>query len=102
MAFTAASSAVFSGINVSGTDLVIPLASINGIASADATGDSRKLLQAILEQYAGWYEALATADKPAKLSVTKSTSLNGSGVAKIRFSSEFSGTLPTFTLGSET
>jgi hypothetical protein len=61
------------------TDVSFPLDSLDELeeAEADATGgDFRKCMFAICEHVYQHYAALATADKPAKMTITSSSSIN--------------------------
>jgi len=57
-----------------GTYITVPLATFPEMSAADAdaaTGDIRKIMFAILEKFYSVYLATATADRPVKLTVTK-------------------------------
>jgi len=60
-----------------GTDMTIPIASLSELSAAeadDATGDIRDLMFALCEHMFTTYDALDTADKPTKMTISKSIS----------------------------
>ena len=62
-----------------GTDITIPIASIPELTAGEAdatTGDSRKTLFAICDQIFTAWNAIATADKPGNMTISKSISPN--------------------------
>lgn len=62
-----------------GTNITVPIASFPELTAAEAdaaTGDIRKIVWAILEKLYQAYNAKATADRPTKWTVTKSSSVN--------------------------
>ena len=64
---------------VVGTDVVFPIASIPEMTAAEAAaadGDMRKVLFAICDKMYEVYNALATANKPTKMTIYRSTSTN--------------------------
>lgn len=64
------------GISVSGNNLVIPLASIPDITSAevvDATGDIRKVAYAIALKLYSVYVSMASEDRPTKWIAVRNT-----------------------------
>lgn len=76
MAFNPKPSDHISGISVSENNLVIPLASIPELTSAevvDATGDIRKVAYAILLKLYSVYASMANEDRPTKWSAVRST-----------------------------
>jgi hypothetical protein len=95
MAFNPAPTVLF-GSNYSGTstDAVLKIADFPELTSAEAdeaTGDSRKLLFAVLTKVEAALNALAAADKPAKMTISKSsTAPNSSGVFTTNFNVSFS------------
>jgi hypothetical protein len=52
------------------------LAQLTDVEAHATTGDFRKIVFAIMEMLAVKWEATAVADRPTKLSITKSSSLN--------------------------
>lgn len=79
MAFDPAPTNLFAGMSEDGTDLTIPIASIPELTAAEAdavTGDLRKLIYALGEQMFAWYNGLAAADRPTKVSIGKSIQSN--------------------------
>jgi hypothetical protein len=68
MSFNPAPTSVIPSWSEDGTTVSFPLASVPNLSAAiadAATGDSRKVVQAMLERLYAWYTALATADRPA-------------------------------------
>jgi thymidylate kinase len=62
-----------------GTDITIPLASLPETDATEAdgsTGDFRKVMLAWMEAVYQHYNGLATADRPVKMVVNRSTSVN--------------------------
>lgn len=79
MAFNPAPTQLFAGMSEDGTDLTIPIASIPELTAAEAdavTGDLRKVCYAIGERMFEYYNALAVADRPTKLTIAKSVTTN--------------------------
>ena len=82
-----------------GTDVTFPIASIPELTAAEAdavTGDIRNILFAMLEQMYQVWAALDSADRPANMTISKSSSLNATtGVVvnsySVRFNCEISG-----------
>lgn len=63
------------------TDMVIPISTFPELSAAEidsVTGDVRKFLFAFLEKCWAVYNALATADKPTKLTMSKSATVDTS------------------------
>ena len=64
-----------SGLTEDGTDVTFPIASVPELVAAEAdtiTGDIRKLMFAICDQLSDEWYALASADRPANMVITKS------------------------------
>ena len=62
-----------------GTLITVPIATFEELTDAEAdgaTGDIRKIAWAIIEDWYQTYNALATADRPTKWTMYKSTSTN--------------------------
>lgn len=62
-----------------GTTISVPIASFSELTAAEAdasTGDIRKIMFAILEQIWDVYNALPTADRPLKMVIQKSATVN--------------------------
>lgn len=72
----------FTGWTSNGTNITLPISSMAELvdteAAATVTGDIRKVMYAILENIWTKWVALATADRPAKMNITKSSSVNTS------------------------
>ena len=72
---------LFASLALTDTDtkVSIPLASIPQLTAAEAnptTGDSRKLLFAMMEQVYAWWIAKAVADRPTAVTISRSTMTN--------------------------
>lgn len=82
MAFNKAPSAWLANWSEDGTNITVPIATFTELTAAEAdatTGDIRKILWAFLmEVYQSWADT-ATADRPDKMSVTRSSSLSADG-----------------------
>ncbi len=68
--------------------ITVPLASISELSTAEAdgaSGSSKAISYALCAEIEAWYAALATADKPTKMVVTKSGPSTTSGVTKTTF-----------------
>ena len=98
MAFDDAPSAWIASWAVSGTNIVVPIASFEALTSAEAhgtDGDIRDVLFSLLETINTEWEGLAEADRPDKMEVFKST--NGTSDNKllrtftIRFTTDVTG-----------
>ena len=77
MAFDPAPTVVFTGWSEDGTNITLPITSLPELTAIEAdavTGDSRKMIFAILEQLVVWYNALAVADRPSKITVAANNS----------------------------
>lgn len=83
MAFNPAPSAWIASWAEDATNVTFPLASLSATltaAEADGTtGDWRDCLWSILEHSRAYYFGLATADKPSKVSITKTVSQQADG-----------------------
>jgi hypothetical protein len=76
MAYDAAPSTWIASWSEDGTDVTFPLASVPEMTAAEAdatTGDFRKCMFALVEKWYSHYNSLATADKPTRFTLTKST-----------------------------
>lgn len=86
MAFNPLPQSWFTGMtdgstSCSATDMVIPISTFPELTAAEidsSTGDIRKFLFAFLEKCWAVYNALATADKPSKMTMQKSVSVDTS------------------------
>ena len=66
---------LFAGWTEDGTNITLPIASLPELTAAEAdatTGDSRKVIFAIMERLRIWFRDLAAADRPTKITVTRS------------------------------
>lgn len=76
MAFDPIPTAVIASWSEDGTTASFPIASVPELTAAEAdavTGDSRKIQYALIDTFYQWYIALAVADRPSKLSISRST-----------------------------
>lgn len=65
-----------------GTNITIPIASLSQLTAGEAdgtTGDSRECIMALMERTYAWYEAIADADRPACLQVSRAIADNNDG-----------------------
>jgi hypothetical protein len=77
---------LFPGLTIDGTDIKIPIANITGLTLVEAdptTGDGRELARTIIDVMVKRITALPQADRPTKMSVTKSNP-QGIGVDQVR------------------
>jgi hypothetical protein len=85
MAWNPVPTTLFAGWTQDGTNITLPIANVPELTSAEAnatTGDTRKILFALCEKIANWWYALATADRPTKMTVTRSISVDSvTGIA---------------------
>lgn len=73
MAFNPAPTSLWAGYVYANDTLSIPLANLDGLTAAEAnatTGDWRAIAQALLVTLYNHYNGLATADKPAAMTVS--------------------------------
>ncbi|MGL5075747.1 MAG: hypothetical protein ACRDBG_07880 [Waterburya sp.] len=76
---------LFSGYAVSGGNIQIPIASLSGLAAAEAdavTGDGREVARAFVETMVSAILALPAANRPARLAVVKANP-QGTGVDQV-------------------
>ena len=79
MAWSGAPTGWFSGWAEDGTNITVPIASFPEMTAAEAdatTGDIRKILYAICERCWSVWNALATADRATKMTLSKTSSTN--------------------------
>ena len=79
MAFVKTPNTWFANWSEDGTDITVPIASFPqmSVDEADgATGDIRNIVHAIVERLWVKWRDLATLDKPTKMTMNKSTSVN--------------------------
>ena len=92
MAFNPAPTALFASWSEDATNITVPIASIPELTAAEADasdGDSRKIAYALMEQLYAWYNALDTADKPAKMIVRRSMSVESPSVSRVVYTVTF-------------
>ena len=81
MAFNPLPTNLISSWSENGTNVTFPIASLPELTAAEAdavTGDSRKIIYAFLEEFYQWYEALPTADKPTRITISRGTNVETS------------------------
>ena len=79
MAFTDTPTLMIPNYTYAGDAMVMPIASFPELTAGECsatTGDSRKMVMGLMECFYQWYNALATADKPAEMTLVKSVSTN--------------------------
>ena len=79
MAFDKTPTTWLSSWSEDATNITVPIATFTQLTAAEAdasTGDIRKIVWAILEKLYQTYNALPTADRPAKWTISKSASVN--------------------------
>ncbi len=79
MAFSAVPTTWIASWSEDGTNITVPIASFPELTAAEAdgtTGDIRKIVFAIIEKLYQAYNATATADRPTKWTMSKSSSVN--------------------------
>jgi hypothetical protein len=74
--YVLASSAISFNTATAVTDVTLP--ELTDAEANASTGDVRKVIFAIMEQLYTKYNSLATADKPTKMTISKSSSINTS------------------------
>lgn len=92
MAFSPVPSVLFPGWTSDGTNVSFAISGFTKLTSAEAhtsTGDSRKALYALCHQIEAAYAALATADKPGRLTITKGEQIVSSGINRVFFTFTF-------------
>lgn len=99
MAFSAVPTLVFgSTFTSTATNFTVPLSAFSELTSAEvnaSTGDSRKIIYGMVEKFYAYYNGLATANKPARLAISKSSGgLNASNQVTVNYGF-------TFTLGGD-
>ncbi|MFZ4394157.1 MAG: hypothetical protein ACOYOU_00865 [Kiritimatiellia bacterium] len=83
----------FANWSEDGTNITLPIASLPQLTAAEAdaaTGDIRKIVFALVDKMQAAYAALASADRPTKVTITRATSVDDT-TGKIRrtYSFEF-------------
>ena len=92
MAFSALPTDVIASWSEDGTDVTFPIASVTQLDVDEAdgvTGDSRRILFALIEQWYQWYVALPVADRPSQMTISKSSSLQSDGTFKNTYTTVF-------------
>jgi hypothetical protein len=86
MAFNPAPNTWFENWSEDGSDITVPIATFPEMTAAEAdgdTGDIRKVWYAMVaKMYADWL-SLATADRPVKMTMTRSSSLVGDNLTLV-------------------
>jgi hypothetical protein len=94
MAFSSVPTLVFgASYSENGTNMTIPLSAFEQLTAAEAdaaTGDSRKMIYAMVEKFYSHYVGLAAANRPARMVVTKSSGgLNASNQIAVNYGFNF-------------
>jgi len=92
MAFDPAPTTLLPNWSEDTTNITLPLASLPELTAAEAdavTGDIRKVLWALCTEVYDNFAALAAADKPAKMSITKTQALTTAGNIEHAFTFRF-------------
>ena len=79
MAFSAVPNTWIDSWSEDGTTISVPIASFPELTAAEAdgtTGDIRKIVWAIMQKLYNEFNGRATADRPTKMNITKSSSIN--------------------------
>ena len=94
MAFSSVPTLIFgSTFTSTATNFTVPLSAFAELTSAEvnaSTGDSRKIIYGMLERFYTYYNGLAAEDRPAKMTLSKTTSgLNASNEVTVNYGSQF-------------
>ena len=77
MSFNPLPTALIASWSEDGTNVTFPISSLPEMTATEAdatvTGDSRKVIYALMERMNAWFSGLATADKPGKLTISRSS-----------------------------
>lgn len=79
MAFSKVPTVMIANYSSDGTNMTLPIASFAQLLADEAhttTGDNRKMLFAFIERFWQWYNGLAVADRPTKVTIARSSSTN--------------------------
>lgn len=85
MAFDPAPSSLFASWSENGTNITVPIASIDDLTAAEAdgtTGDWRDVMLRILDHVNAYVGGLAAADAPAKFTIRRTRRESGSSIVK--------------------
>ena len=106
MAFSAIPTAFLgAGYVADATTLTVLLANVSQITSVEAdeaTGDSRKIIYGLLDKWNTVYAALEAADRPARMTMSKSTgSVGASNQFNVTFTINFTVAAATVDVAAE-
>lgn len=105
MAFNPAPSSWIASWAEDATNITVPIASFPQLTAAEAdgtTGDIRKIMYALSEKMYAAYIALAVADRPAQMTITRSSSVNATtGVITHNYTFKFNNTIATQDVAAE-
>jgi len=90
--FNPAPTELFANWSEDGQDITLPIASVPELTAAEAdasSGDSRKIAYALMEQLHAWYSAIDAADRPAKMNVRRSMSVESPSVSRVVYTVTF-------------
>lgn len=82
MAFNPVPTNLIASWSEDGTNITFPIASVPELTAAEAdavTGDSRKIIYALIERICEWHADLAVADRPTKMTVTRGNAFETAG-----------------------
>lgn len=96
----------FTGWTSDGTDITLPISSMPELvateAAATVTGDIRKVMYAILENMWVKWNAVAIADRPTKMVLTKSSSVDAAtGIITTAYTYTFKNTITAQDVANE-
>jgi hypothetical protein len=99
MAFDPKPSTWIASWSSDGTNITVPIASFPELTAAEAnatTGDIREVSFAICEKLFQFYNTLASADRPVRMTISKSASINSTdGIVNNSFVFSFQTTIDT-------
>jgi hypothetical protein len=79
MAYSKLPASTFPSWTSNGTNITVPIASLNSLTAAEAdvtTGDAREIVYSFLETVHQAYVNAAAPDKPAKMVITRASTVN--------------------------
>lgn len=82
MAFNPIPTNLIASWSEDGTNITFPIASVPELTAAEAdavTGDSRKIIYALLERICAWNTALAAADRSTRMTINKGNAIETTG-----------------------
>jgi len=104
MAFDPAPSSLFTSWSEDGTDITLPIASVDGLTAAEAdgtTGDWRAVMHRLIEHTYDYIQTLAVADRPTKFTITRSRFDGADGELSYNFSVSSNQDIDTTSMAAE-